>query len=231
MRDVYNLLVAVSQGRRDRARQLITAGVDPTPALIPAVRRRDLEIVRDLLEAGADPNVTDETGTSALDHVRQVFTGERRREAEGLLRQHGMSAARPRVARDRGNWELPTGDSLSAWVSGHDRIEEYVYFCASTSPSGPVDDWKPAAPGTIRYRAYSVGSPPADWKPMREVDVVRAETGDPADEPASADVLCAAEALPAGEYQVDFQVLAGGREHEAGPVAFRVGKRRRRAPR
>jgi uncharacterized protein len=107
-RDVVRDLLAAGAEARAASRQ---GGFTPLHSAVATdAGARDIEIVRMLLDAGADPNAKAQSGSTALHTV--AFTGDR--EVAELLLTHGADPSLRNndgktasdVARDRGNEEI-----------------------------------------------------------------------------------------------------------------------------
>jgi ankyrin repeat protein len=112
--DSASLSAAAEQGFRDIARLLLSNGatLDERPFVVAAAKRDDPELLRMLLEAGADPRGKDQRGMTALTYANGPHGPEIRELIRAGLAAAGTGPQQPalQVKKAKG---APINDSLS----------------------------------------------------------------------------------------------------------------------
>jgi hypothetical protein len=108
------MFLRIAKGDAEQVQETLDWGADPNwyskkgrPALVKAVRGYsiDVEVVKTLLNAGADPRATDELGLTALDHARRRLLKYEGKPRKTPKRSPSLSAGGELVLQEH-EWEF-----------------------------------------------------------------------------------------------------------------------------
>ena len=123
---------------------------EDTLRLIIAIKKGDIETMELLLEAGADPNVVDENGKSALSHARgykswhfwdkEVWFGDTKKAMIDLLEQYG--AVPPEIIVERGTHYIGIAKNKRASLNKEEAsLNEQLQWAVEQGESEKVEEF------------------------------------------------------------------------------------------